>query len=328
MRVLYLTDANLALRRGHTKNIVKTVEALGTADIPCAVGEQWGVVRLFQRRNEFDVLYLRDHHLLMRALFVKYILGKRIVYEVHSTHGLLWLRQLLFLVADGVVYITRKLQHAYDPHMKKKSVVVHTAGSEPEAFDGLPSSEELRGALHLPAPAFLIGDRGSVKWYNLSVLIRMMSLLSPDTALLLGGVKEEEATRFKEEAEKLGVAGRIILPGRIAWEDLPRYLAAADVLVNPLAAELPGSVSSKLYEYLAAGKPIVSTRGGANDEVMHDEENGLVVLLTPEAFADALERLRKDPSLAARIAACAQTDARRYTWQKRGEKIATFLKTI
>lgn len=325
MRVLYLTDANLALRRGHTKNIVKTVEALHAVGVPCTLGERLGITVLSRMRRDFDILYTRDHHLLLRAWFAKYVLRKRLVYEAHSTHGQNSLRRLMFSIADGVVFITAKLRRYYDPEMKKPSIVVHAMGSEPEAFYALPPVPVIRQKLGLPLGSFLILYIGSVEWYDLSVLIDMMPMLADDVVLVLGGVKEEEAERFRERARLAGIGERVLFPGRVSWEDYPTYLAAADVLVNPLAARLPGSISSKLYEYFAAGRPIISTLGGANDEILEDERNCLVADLTSESFSVAVRRVRKEHALAERISSQAKRDAARYTWETRARRIADFL---
>jgi len=228
-------------------------------------------------------------------------------------------------MADGIVFITAKLKRYYDPEMRKPSVVVHAMGSEPEAFQALPAMSRLRQKLGLPPDAFLIVYIGSVEWYNLSVLIDMMPMLADDAVLVLGGVKEEEAERFRARSRRAGVEKRVLFPGRISWGAYSYYLAVADVLVNPLAANLPGSISSKLYEYFAAGRPIVSTLGGANDEILEDERNCLVADLTPESFAGAVRRVRENPSLAERISSQAKRDSARYTWEARARRIKDFL---
>jgi len=228
-------------------------------------------------------------------------------------------------MADGVVFITAKLKRYYDPEIRKPSVVVHAMGSEPEAFSALPPASVLRQKLGLPLDAFLIVYIGSLEWYDLSVLIDMMPMLADNAVLVLGGIKEEEAERFRERACLAGVEKRVLFPGRISWGAYSQYLAAADVLVNPLAANLPGSISSKLYEYFAAGRPIISTLGGANDEILEDERNCLVAGLTPESFAGAVRRVREEHALAERISSQAKRDAARYTWEARARRIADFL---
>lgn len=329
MRILYATNTNLALTRAHVKNIKKTAEALAeTGRVECRIAAPFRFSTLMRERHTFDVLYMRDHYLFAHAWVAKHLLGKKIVYEVHSTHGWYLLRRLLFATADGAVFITKKLQVHYDPQRRKPAVVAHSAGVDIADFLVSDTRHVLRSLLHLPPDAYLAVYVGSVQWYDLALLVDMLALLPSDVVLVLGGVKEDEAIVLHERADSLGVGTRVVFPGRIAWGDVPRYFLSADVLVNPLMAGLPGSISSKLYEYLAAGRPIVSTRGGANDEVLHDGENALVVDCTKESFAYAIKRLRSDSAFAERLATRAREDAKQYTWRARAERIVEVVMAV
>ncbi len=102
-------------------------------------------------------------------------------------------------------------------------------------------------------------------------------------------------------------------------------MAAADVLVSP-HADVHRFIGSpiKLFEYMAAGKPIVATRVGQIPEIITDERSGLIVPPEdPEAMAAALERLHGDPDLRTRLGAEAQREAREHhSWDAR---LATIL---
>uniref|UniRef100_A0A7C3IXW3 Glycosyltransferase n=1 Tax=Candidatus Methanomethylicus mesodigestus TaxID=1867258 RepID=A0A7C3IXW3_9CREN len=55
----------------------------------------------------------------------------------------------------------------------------------------------------------------------------------------------------------------LLLLGKQPFDEMPRLLAAADICILPAyvdAPEMQNIVPIKLYEYLAAGKPVVSTR--------------------------------------------------------------------
>ena len=88
----------------------------------------------------------------------------------------------------------------------------------------------------------------------------------------------------------------------------------------------PGSISSKLYEYLASSRPIVSSAGGANREILEDGKNALIVdPPTAENFAKAIERILQDENLRRLLSENAFESAKKYTWQKRAEIIYQFL---
>ena len=85
----------------------------------------------------------------------------------------------------------------------------------------------------------------------------------------------------------------------------------------------------KLFEYMAAARPIVASDLPALREVLRDGENALLVPPEdPVALAVAIRRLQEDPALAERLAGQAARDVRAYTWEERGRRIVEFLGTL
>ena len=78
----------------------------------------------------------------------------------------------------------------------------------------------------------------------------------------------------------------------------------------------------KLFEYMAAGKPIVATGVPSVLEILRSDENSVV---TPpddaEEFIRALGFVIGDPEFCARISEGARSDAAECTWEKRVEEI-------
>ena len=84
--------------------------------------------------------------------------------------------------------------------------------------------------------------------------------------------------------------------------DLPEVMAALDVgLYVPLESD---GMSRVLFEYLAAGRPLIAARTGVVPEILED---GVHALLVPAgdagALADALDRLLRDATLRTRLGA-------------------------
>jgi len=96
-----------------------------------------------------------------------------------------------------------------------------------------------------------------------------------------------------------GLQSRVFLPGKVAHEGVPAWLAAADIVVLASSSEgLPNS----LVEVSACARPIVATRTDGIPEVVLDGETGLLV---PKggaaALAAAIGRLLDGPELARRM---------------------------
>ena len=79
---------------------------------------------------------------------------------------------------------------------------------------------------------------------------------------------------------------RVRVTGRVAHDDVPGYLAAADVLCAPSLLEPFGQ---SILEGMAAGKTVVATRFGGPPEFVPPEAGILVDPLDEAELARALE---------------------------------------
>ena len=135
----------------------------------------------------------------------------------------------------------------------------------------------------------------------LEVLFEAAALLLaefPTLKVLVAGDGPERA-RLEEGARRLGVADTVLFLG--IRRDVPAVLAAVDVAV--LSSDYEGSPLS-VMEYMAAAKPVVSTRVGGVPELVQEDVHGLLVdPRDPEALAEAVARLLRDPALAKRLGA-------------------------
>lgn len=103
----------------------------------------------------------------------------------------------------------------------------------------------------------------------------------------------------------------IVLP-RQPQSEIPRYLAMADVLVSP--RENCQNIPLKVFEYMAAGKPIVATDSPSHRTVLDDDR---AVLVEPSAheLAKGIVKILKNPCEAQRLGSAAQAYARQnFSW--------------
>jgi glycosyltransferase involved in cell wall biosynthesis len=144
----------------------------------------------------------------------------------------------------------------------------------------------------------------------------------PKVAIELVGGWPRDIARLRERArgcETIRFAG-FAPHGRV-----PDYLAAADVLLLPNSARFPQARTAsplKLFEYMAARRPIVATRIPALAAVLRHGENAwLVAPDDPEALADGIEHVLASPGLASRLADQAWRDVQGYTWARRASEL-------
>jgi len=93
------------------------------------------------------------------------------------------------------------------------------------------------------------------------------------------GLKEPE---LKKKAAELGLKNVLFLPFQ-PYEDLPHLLASSDVLLVPLDKEKSLlSVPSKLYNFMAAGRPILGLARADSEVKSLIDETGCGVCVPPE----------------------------------------------
>jgi len=109
------------------------------------------------------------------------------------------------------------------------------------------------------------------------------------------------------QAEELGIADRVTFHGRIAIEDVPAAVAAADIGLAPTRHDrfTDMSLSTKVFEYAAMGKPVVASRLPMVERTFPPGTVSSYTPGDPEAMADAILAFADDP--VAREAAVAHT---------------------
>ncbi|MES2755242.1 MAG: glycosyltransferase family 1 protein [Pseudomonadota bacterium] len=103
-----------------------------------------------------------------------------------------------------------------------------------------------------------------------------------------------------------------IFAGFQSGDDLGRAVASLDIFFNPSVTESFGNVT---LEAMAAGVPVVAARASGTIGLVDDDSTGLLV--RPRAiggYADAIERLARDPALRRSYGAAGHAKAQGYDW--------------
>ncbi len=173
---------------------------------------------------------------------------------------------------------------------------------------------------------FVLGFVGSLKpWHGVELLLRAFARLcdrSPAYKLLVVG---DGPLRTDMEAfcRQRHLEERVTMVGAVEHTHVPAYLARMDVGLAPYPA-LPSFYFSplKVWEYAAAGVPIVASASGDLPRLFPHRS---AALLHPPGSVKKIvahvESLRQNPDLGERLTRRARQVAKRYTWRRLAQRI-------
>lgn len=177
------------------------------------------------------------------------------------------------------------------------------------------------------AGTFTVGFVGALKpWHGLTVLVEAFDQLhrrAPEARLLIVG-DGPEGVSMAEDLSRRGLRSATDFTGAVDPVAIPELLTSMDVAVAPYP-ELSHFYFSplKVYEYMAAGRPVVASRVGQLVRLIQHGVNGL--LCPPgdaAALADSLDKLRVDPDLRDRLGAAARaTILEGHSWQAAARRV-------
>lgn len=147
-------------------------------------------------------------------------------------------------------------------------------------------------------------------------LLRVMARHWPDPDLrlvLLGGEGRSEAD-VRADIDALGLADRVVRPGRVPDADRDGLIAMATALVFPSEYE---GFGAPVVEAMALGTPVVCSDQPALVEVVGDA--GITLPLDEEAWATALDQVA---SRAATLRAAGRRRAADFTAERSGQALA------
>lgn len=265
------------------------------------------------RKERPHVLHTHRWATLCEGLIAARLAG--VPFVVHGEHGTLETRARNVLVqrwlwgrVDRLLSVSSRLAErmAGEIRFPLDRITVIRNGVDLVRFAPRDRSEA-RSALGLTPNELVIGTVGRlVAVKDQATLLKTLGCLRDRglgfTAVIAGAgplLRELEAQR-----DALGLDNVRFLGNR---HDVERVLAALDLFV--LSSQSEG-LSNTIQEAMATGLPVVATRVGGADELVVDGESGLLVPPgAPEALADALFRLARDPVLRTQMGAAGRRRA-------------------
>ena len=214
-----------------------------------------------------------------------------------------WLERFLYRHADRLLVNSPGfIQHVRQRGARRIELVPN--GADPRMFDPAAKGEEFRQAYGLQGKFVVLYAGAHGMSNDLGVALQAAAQLAgrPEVQIvLLGDGKEKPA--LQAQAAEMGLTNVSFLPP-VPKAQMTQALAAADACLAilkpiPLYATV---YPNKVFDYLAAGRPVVLAIDGVMREVVERAEAGVYVPPgDPAALAAAVRRLAADPGLCQRM---------------------------
>jgi len=178
-------------------------------------------------------------------------------------------------------------------HLNEAQIHVITNGANPR--NPADAGTTLKEQLGIQADSPVCGFMGSLHyWHNTGLLFELINKVLTDYPSLYfvivggGGPMAEE---FKKQCEQYVWKSRVIFTGLVKHEKAYQYVNLFDVALAPYASTGLFYYSPvKIFEYMAQGKAIITTRVGQIAELIEDGKSG--IFFDPDVPGDLTAKVK------------------------------------
>ncbi|RIJ49713.1 glycosyltransferase family 1 protein [Maribellus luteus] len=236
--------------------------------------------------------------------------------------------------ANLIVVVSKPLkEELIELGVEKTKILVNPNGVDPEKYNPNITGDELikKHSLENKTIIGFIGTFGV--WHGVENLLEAYILLlkrNPDyrntTKLMLIG-DGKLMFQVKNRIEEENISDNVIVTGLVPQNEGPKYLSCCDILCAPTKPNPDGSrffgSPTKLFEYMAMGKAIVSSDIEQQGEILEHQKDA--ILTKPgdvPALAEGISHLLEDSLLRDTLGRNARKKViENYTWEKHTQKI-------
>ena len=333
-------------KRGH-----QILSCLGDGNPDCINFERtkWGAIRL---AKESDVLYIRIagrpvHSFLEKSTLLKLIrpFSLPVVWEVNAPveelkasfpagakRDALILsenrkRKILAKLVNAGIGVSEVLKDYIQEFLGIKRAYYIPNGSDPHLFE--PENLKETALTHLK-DKFKVCWMGNAEnpWQGIELVLEIanrMQHIDPNIIfIILTG----------DSLWKFPVLKNLFVLKKVPYSDFPHYLASTDICLclyreyDWIEYGVYGS-SLKLFDYMAAAKPVIASNRGQTSTIIKDEVNGLLVGDNVETIVEKILELKRDREKGKGLGINARKDVISfYNWDRVAEQTEAVLMDV
>ncbi|MBE0686694.1 MAG: glycosyltransferase [Anaerolineaceae bacterium] len=216
---------------------------------------------------------------------------------------------------------------AYEFRFKESEIQIAPNGVVLEPYSILPESTEVKQKLGISDRFTAIYTGHLYQGRGMDLLVELAMNL-PEIQFVWVGGREEDVNHWREKIE-INKIKNIKLVGFVANEYIPTYQSAGDVLLMPYENSISGSSGGnsvdfcspmKMFEYMAAGKPIISSDLPILHEILNEKNAMFCQYNKVNQWVDAINMIKNSPDFGIRLGNQARVDVEQYSWIERARK--------
>lgn len=201
------------------------------------------------------------------------------------------------IIVDWLLRYIERCQHIITPSESIRQMLIKYSGitdhitTIPTGIQLKPYQEatgaSIRKKLNCEKERILITIGRLAAEKNLKTLLSAYALVleseQNSRLILIGdGPQKDDLKKF---AKDLGISEHVNFTGLVPFDQIPRYLKAADIFCFSSVSETQGLVT---MEAMAAGLPVAAVRGTGTTEIVRDGETGILTENSPADLAQAI----------------------------------------
>ena len=285
---------------------------------------------LFSKRLKGEKAIFYSIDLDEVSYFIAPILGWPVFYEMHDTKRKRFLYSYFFKRVKGIITISDLIKEDLIKKfgIPKEKILVFPNGIDLDFFAPAKSRQECRRILRLSQNRPMALYCGKIyDWKGLEILVGAAAKKSECDFCLIGGSGEELQKSIGIEK----IPANMVCAGQRDYKEVSLWYGAADVLLVLGTKQNPYSYyytsPMKIFEYMAANRPIVASATPALKQIVSREE---VFFYEPDdvaSLAEAVGLALNSSETACQKIRKASEKVKRFEWSRRAENILNFIES-
>jgi glycosyltransferase involved in cell wall biosynthesis len=205
------------------------------------------------------------------------------IYLARKVRSFGWVASWIFRRSSAVTTNSPELRQAALDLGAPQNTALVSFGGDPLAFNPSSRSDAFRRSLAPDPSAVIVAALGRFvykKGFDI-LLSAFPDVLRecPQAVMVLGG-DGPLMNDLKRQADLAGISQWVLFPGRIPWDQVPEFLASADIFVISSIRDQYGNVDgcpTVLFEAMSVGVPVIASDIGGVSLVVKNGQNGVLV---------------------------------------------------